>query len=132
MAKKKATKNTAAPAAITDSGDGAVGRYVQTAGRIKAGLTRTIKHLRRERRAAQIADRPWYTQAISQLRDEFNEVQADLLAYLDEQLSITPPTDQEVKAITQMADDLDKMIASAQVAKSILIGATKLADSLQS
>ena len=131
MAKKKAKKNIVAPVAMMGSNDVAVGGYVKTAGRIKAGLTQAIKYLKRERKVAPIADRPWYTAAISQLRDEFNEVQADLLAYLDEQLSITPPTAQEVKAIKKMVDDLDKMIANAQAAKAILNAATKLADSLQ-
>ena len=129
--KKKTKKKTAASATAAASNDVAIGRYVQAAGTIKAGLTKTIKHLKRERSSARIADRPWFTQAISQLRDEFAEVQEDLLAFLDEQLSIESPSSDDVKAIKKMAADLDKMIANAVAARTILNATTKLADSLQ-
>jgi len=119
------------PESVASAQDSEVGRYIQAAHLVKVGLTKAIKELKRARARAKIADKPWYTAEISQLREEFADVQRDLLAYLDEQISIAPPTKDQFNQVKKLAADLDTMIANAKAAKSIIAAAAKLADSVQ-
>ena len=126
---KKETRTAVALSAAPD--EESIGRYVRAAGLAKKGLTKAMRLLRRQKRRAKIDDRLWYTDQISALKEEFNEVQSDLLAFLDETLSFTPPTPSEFAKIQSLAKSLDNLIANAKAAKSVIVAATKLADGVQ-
>lgn len=120
------------PIPTSEMDDVAVGRYVKTVGRAQSAISAGISELRKQRRRAKIADRPWFDQAVSELRSEHAELQANLLALLDERISLAQPTDAEFNAALEAAKELEGLVASAKAAKQILNAATKLADNVQS
>lgn len=112
----------------SEASEGERAAYVEGALATKRALFAAIRLLQ-SRQAISIdpAENAQIGVAITSHKADILKVQSRLDAFLTEQSSIRPPSEQQLAAIKQMATDIDRMTANAVLANDIVKVTTALA-----